>query len=269
MINDKHVHEIKNIHPTSANDDCGTGVPCRISKRVKNRTNWRWICCNGIYIEILKIIVSTLKAEFELYIVEDNQFGKYKDGKWDGMISAVHSKNADIALHQLNVIRKRFTAVDFTFPLTTSPTTLGIVRHKFAPKYDAVNWSFISYLERDFVGAIIATTLLLIVFLVVAESALKKPFFNLRYPSRESMSYVTGVLLQKEVGAKLAETWPSQVAALVFACGTTVLIGTYTAKLTASNIDKDVETFKGFNDYRVGLFSFTQYKAGEADRSFP
>lgn len=55
--------------------------------------------------------------------------------------------------------------------------------------------------------------------------------------------------LSFSLGGALPKLWSGQVISIVYAFGMTIAIGTYTAQLTATNVDKGSRrSFEGFND---------------------
>ena len=79
--------------------------------------------------------------------------------------------------------------------------------------------------------------------------------YRRRYPARETLSYVNGVLFQRDLGGVLPRGLPGHVVSIVYAFGMTIMIGTYTAQLTASNISIQYkERFRGFRDRKVIQF---------------
>ena len=86
------------------NGNCVIGIPCRVPSRGVNSTNWEWLCCAGLYIDIFKLLLQEFNFAFEIYVVEDGKFGLFRDGKWNGMIHDIHSKKAHVALQQVTTI---------------------------------------------------------------------------------------------------------------------------------------------------------------------
>ena len=88
---------------------------------------WVTRCCAGAYIDLFLHVVHDIKITFELYVAEDNNFGAYKNGSWNGMIGDLHRKKADVAMQQITLLAQRFKVVDYTHRIIAKSIPLGIV----------------------------------------------------------------------------------------------------------------------------------------------
>ncbi|CAJ0583945.1 unnamed protein product, partial [Mesorhabditis spiculigera] len=71
----------------------------------------------GYCIDLLHLIVDAINITYTLYEVEDGTFGSTDlNGNWNGLIGALVSGSADIALAPLSVMAERENDVDFTVP---------------------------------------------------------------------------------------------------------------------------------------------------------
>ena len=226
------------------------GLPCRIPYRQSNgsKTVWRLQCCNGVYIEILQRIMKEIKVSFELYIVEDSGWGSLNNGTWNGMIHDVITGKADIALQQLNVNPERLQFVDFTQPVATQRDYVGIVIRKENAGRSTFDWSSIQSVPMTSFFALLSVTAVVLIVIYLLENIGYRCNYNKRYSFRDSFSYVNGLLFQRDLGAVLPRRWPGQIVAIVFAYGTTILVGLFTAQLTATNITEEEFQFEGFKD---------------------
>ena len=233
------------------------GLPCRIPKRQLNGTksNWSWQCCSGVYIQILEKIVTALKVSFELYIVEDGGWGSQNNGTWTGMINDVFVGKADLALAQLNVSPQRLRAVDFTQPCATKRDALGIVIRKKSKLNSLLDWSSLQSVTITSFITLLAVTAVVLIVIFILENIAYRWQYNKSYSIRDSFSYVFGLLFQRDLGAALPRRWPGQVVAIFFAYGTAILVGLFTAQLTATNIAEEELHFEGLKDKVVCYFN--------------
>ena len=258
VLLEKFVFVVPKQVPKEGN--CLNGIPCKINARLLglsqpgNETVWKNSCCAGAYIELFLQIVQDIKINFELYVAEDNNFGACKNGSWNGMIGDIHRKKAEIAMHQITVLAQRFSVVDYTHRIIAKSIPLGIViRNGNADsQYVVINWTFIDSLNATLLIALAIATALVFFSLFLIENVGYILKYGRRYPARETLSYVNGVLFQRDLGGVLPRGLPGQVLSIVYAFGMTIMVGTYTAQLTANNISiEHKEKFKGFRDPKV------------------
>lgn len=195
---DIYVREVVGILPKA--NRCLSGVPCK-KPVIKNgkTTHWKSICCDGLHVELLKIISNILKVPFEVYQVEDNKFGTKINGEWNGMIGDVYRGKADLAMQQITVLAKRFTDIDYTYHVVAKVLPVAIVLRN-TDEYVVVNWAFISSMKWDLLLGMLVAAMVMILSLYVLENIGYSCGYNDRYPFRESLSYITGVLFQRDLG---------------------------------------------------------------------
>ncbi|CAJ0595107.1 unnamed protein product [Cylicocyclus nassatus] len=71
----------------------------------------------GYCIDLIELIREELNFTYTIYGVEDGSFGEGdQNGNWDGIIGALLSGSADIALGPISVTAERENVVDFTVP---------------------------------------------------------------------------------------------------------------------------------------------------------
>ncbi|CAJ0595108.1 unnamed protein product [Cylicocyclus nassatus] len=71
----------------------------------------------GYCIDLIELIREELNFTYTIYEVEDGSFGSVdRNGNWNGLIGALMSGSADIALAPLTVNAERENVVDFTVP---------------------------------------------------------------------------------------------------------------------------------------------------------
>ncbi|EDV24879.1 uncharacterized protein TRIADDRAFT_25025, partial [Trichoplax adhaerens] len=78
----------------------------------------------GFCIDIMDAIKEMLGLDYELYLVEDHQYGaRYDNGSWSGLIGQLVEQKADVALADLTISLIRETVADFTVPFLYSHST--------------------------------------------------------------------------------------------------------------------------------------------------
>ena len=241
------------------NDICINGIPCNVPSQNNNLTTWRMGCCSGLYVELFQLVINDINIDYQVYIVADGKFGAFKDGRWNGMIHELYTKRADIAMQQVTVLAQRFNVVDFTQRVFTERIPLGIVIRNIDSEYVVVNWSFIDSMNKSLLIAVAIASIIIFLVVFALENVGYVFKYGRRYSFRESLSYVNGVLFQRDLGGVLPRRWPGKVVSIVYAFGMTIMIGTYTAQLTASNIAiEENGRFNGFKD-KVVRFIFYIY----------
>ena len=234
------------------NDICINGIPCNVPSQSNNLTTWRMACCSGLFVEIFQLVNNDINIDYQVYIVADSAFGAFKDGKWNGMINEIYRKRADIAMQEVTVLAQRFNVVGFTHLVYPERIPLGIVIRNIESEYVVVNWSFIESMNISLLISIAIATILIFLVVFAFENVGYVFKYSRRYSFRESLSYVNGVLFQRDLGGVLPRRWPGQVVSIIYAFGMTIMIGTYTAHLTASHIDiEENGRFNGFKDKAV------------------
>ncbi|KAF7998303.1 hypothetical protein HCN44_009701 [Aphidius gifuensis] len=108
----------------------------------KEKDEWSGYC-----IDLIEEIRKILGFEYEIRLVDDNNFGSMNDdGEWNGMIKELVDKKADIALGALSVMAERENVVDFTVPYYDL-VGLSILMKK--PKAETSLFKFLTVLEND------------------------------------------------------------------------------------------------------------------------
>ncbi|GFU26535.1 lig_chan-Glu_bd domain-containing protein [Nephila pilipes] len=67
----------------------------------------------GVEAKLIKILSSKLRFDYQLFIPDDKEWGKFVNDQWTGMVGMVHRNEADIALGDLTISEPRSKAVDF------------------------------------------------------------------------------------------------------------------------------------------------------------
>lgn len=174
------------------------------------------------------------------------------------MIGEIQRRNADLAVAGLAITGERSEVVDFTVPYFEAE--MGILVKPKTAELSFVNWEFIAPLSP---------TLQIVLWLLVLGAMsvnfmfendyfflalLSKKFYKtLRlYPPDDSMIYITGVFLQREMGGRNPNQLSARVHAVCFAFAMVVVVTSYTAVLAAWSVqNQDKHPFSGSNDERV------------------
>lgn len=95
----------------------------------------------GYCIDLLSRIQEQLNFTYEIYQVPDRKFGILETtNNWNGMIGALISGEADLALGPISVIAERETQIDFTTPF------YDLVGTTILMKRDEVEYSLFKFL---------------------------------------------------------------------------------------------------------------------------
>ena len=206
------------------------------------------------------MIQKKLGFEYDLYVV--NGWGSYVNGSWNGMVGELVEGRADFALQALSIYSQRQTAVDFTGYVLTS--SYGMIRTTQDPTSNgasALDWNFITVLSPLLATAIIVSTLVAVSLTFVLENMLNWVFKkgggkkgSVYFPIREVLTYIVGLLFQRDMGGTNPRRWPGRFVALGYAGAMTVVMSAYTARITVSSISKvEKDDFKGFYSDEVSI----------------
>ncbi|GFS48594.1 putative glutamate receptor [Trichonephila inaurata madagascariensis] len=107
---------------------------------------------NGLIGQVINLVSSKLKFQYEIQKPPDNEFGvRKKDGNWTGLLGILQRKEADMVF-SIAVTEERSQVVDFSIPYTFEDATF-IVR-KPAPLIQMISKSYstclLSYLAIPF-----------------------------------------------------------------------------------------------------------------------
>ncbi|GFS53078.1 glutamate receptor ionotropic, delta-1 [Nephila pilipes] len=101
----------------------------------------------GFQGKYLEAILQGLKAQFELVVAEDREWGQLlPDGNWTGMIGKIQKDQADIAVFMMTVTELRSDVVDYSPTYTTEDMTFAIEKPGKLPKSLAFVRTFDSYI---------------------------------------------------------------------------------------------------------------------------
>jgi len=100
----------------------------------------------GFCVDLIKQLAKTVKFKYKFQLEPNGAYGKFKDGKWNGMIAELRSQQADMSAIDMSITAQRQSAIDFTMPFMN--TGVGILYKKKKPPPPNL-FSFLSPLSID------------------------------------------------------------------------------------------------------------------------
>lgn len=236
--------------------------PCLIPLD-KEGKSWEKRCCGGFLIELSLTIFEKLGYTWLLKITPDGFFGSFENCTspndyttcdWTGMINELVQDRADLALGLLTDTSQRMQVVDFTENVLT--TTIGIAIRLEQEELSFINWKFLQSLDWTLLSALPFKLILICCCLFIAERIVnKKQFHPKKYNKREAFSYGAGLTFQRDLAGKTPNFWAARIVAISYAVSLTIIMSTYMANLTATNVSLDLSNgFKGMADEKVYQF---------------
>ncbi|XP_047133072.1 glutamate receptor ionotropic, NMDA 1 [Hydra vulgaris] len=232
---------------------------CEFANNVNNQKNWIKSCCFGYTVDFLNILRARTSLKYKLYLVEDQKYGGYNSTtmKFNGMIGDIIEQKADLAIAGLTISLIRSNFVDFTSPFMA--VDLGIITALNELDNNYLNWNFIANL-----GPAPRYTLII---LFIAGYLTVYTFDNftlyrkwklgpkikefLPFKWNDCFLYITGLMFQKDLGKINPSTSGGRTTAVVFAFAFVAWTALYTASLTANQVTKPENIFKGFKDTKM------------------
>ena len=238
-------------------------LPCRkVSKDTDSPDKWTVTCCAGYLVDIGQQLFDYLGFDWTLYITPDNLYGSYTNSscfnsnfddlsqcKWNGLINELIKDRADIALGALTPTLQRVQVVDFTESILL--THLTIAYRSTPGELQFLNWKFLQSLDWTLLVSLLVTLVIVCIALFVVEFFMRKVEDSDKYPTREAFSYGAGLTFQRDLAGKTPNRWSARVIAISYAVALTIIMTTYTANLTATNISKAEINFQGLKDEKV------------------
>ena len=183
-----------------------------------------------------------------------------------GMVGDIVSGKADMAVAGLTITGARSKVIDFSVPYKDA--TMGILVMPKIVQLKFYNFEFIAPLATQLQIAlwIVVAGVVVLNFLyennlyVLSLTSIK--YKNTQYyPLYESMTYITGVTLQRDMGGKNPKRAGSRVNAIFFSFGMVIVVTTYTAILAAWSVkNQEKNPFRGSKDERVKAFCIFSLK---------
>lgn len=234
---------------------CLNSHPCSIPRTTNGTTVWIPSCCAGLVIDILMVMKKSLKFKAQIYGCPDRQYGSIVNGTWSGMVNEVLTQRADMAVQGLTANAVRSVVVDFTSPFML--TSIGIVRKRKALELPVINWEFLKMLKLDLVLGLVSSFAVVFIFLFTYENINHYVHSEGYYPTREAFSYIAGLTFQRDLAGKTPHKWSARFVAIIYAIAMTIVMTSYTANLTASNLtETSDDKFQGLKDPKVNMSLF-------------
>ena len=224
----------------------------------KNGTSWQRICCAGYLIEVGEKLFELLGYDWILYLVPDNSYGTYSnclspinstDCEWNGLVNEIYQGRAELAMAVLTSTSQRITVVDFTENILINQIAIAVKEEAEENKF--INWDFVKSLDWTLLVALLVALGLVCSMLYMFEKILNPFKHHKHYPSEEAFSYGAGLTFQRDLAGKTPNRWSSRILAIIYAVALTIIMTTYTANLTATNIIEGKNNFKGIKDEKV------------------
>ncbi|XP_057289348.1 glutamate receptor ionotropic, NMDA 2B-like [Hydractinia symbiolongicarpus] len=234
------------------NHACLVGVPCNVPRVGKNKTSWEYSCCSGMAVDLFNLIAQDLNIRFEMYIAIDGEFGGFNNGTWNGIINDVYSGKADVGIQGLTPTYERSKVVDFSVGILSSKYVV-IRRKELKKNLGFFNWTFLEPLDTLLLIAIFLSAVIIQFVLFIFENVTTWVYLSgQRFAFQEAFAYTAGLVFQRDIGGENPTSNYGRVCAICFAVTMTVVMSTYTAKLTANGINNSgVDDFKGFTDPKI------------------
>ena len=225
--------------------------------------------CFGYIVDLLMIISEELSIDFNLYITDS--IGYYSSGNVSrpnasasfGILGEVASGNALIGAGPITITKRRLKQVDFTTPFLVDDINI-ITLNEIAKTEKKSEFNMFSNLSHATQLSILAFWIASIIFVYVAENALQlvkrvstddRKYIGIRminYVFKDCILYITGLVMQRDMGAKNPGTFGGRVISILFAFGMVCITTMYTASLTYQQVvHGGFDDFKGLKDKRV------------------
>ena len=227
---------------------CSLGFLCHV---FTNNTTWLPACCDGLSTTLFDHISKELDFTYDLYITKDGKYGGFNEnGKWNGMINELLQNRADIAVCALEPTNERAKVLKFTPAFDYS--YLVFVRPVVKRTLPFMNWHFLRSIEWELAIAIIVSTAATIITLSFIENSQSLVNFKYRFPLREIMTYVFGLIFQRDLGGKNPINWSGRLTSLAYSMAMMIVMSTYTAYIAANSISNNgLDDFEGLSDKKV------------------
>ena len=232
--------------------ECSQGIRCRVPKKSSNGTVWEVSCCVGSIMDLLEKLRQDLWLSIDLHVAEDGFFGSFVNGTWNGMIGELIAGKADIAVATLTSTSKRSTVVDFG--VAFFHITLGIlVASSYADEIAFFNFTFVANVTGNFLLALLGMFISGLIILYAVENFLNRlNGLEKDYAFREAFSYLSGIAFQRDLGGGNPSQGATRAMFIVFAFGMVIAMTTYTATLTAVQVNQGNKILlNGMHDPKV------------------
>ena len=230
--------------------ECSVGKLCW-KEEFTNKTMKRIpYCCIGYSIDLLILLEKELGISTDINIA--SAYGSNENGTWSGMIGDLIRGDTDISLY-VSMTLARSKVVDFSEPYLNDD--LVLVSYAEEEEMPLFNMEVFASLSGLLWLSIFATIFVASFILILTERVrqrLERPHTSWKYTWTESISYLTGLLFQRDIGGMNPDHSGSRILSLSIAIAMMVMMSTYTAVLTANSVSVHSRiTLTGFRDPKV------------------
>ena len=196
----------------------------------------------GYAIDLIDELSMLLNFKYEIRIAKDRKYGSEQpDGSWNGMIGEVLRDEADLAIVDLTITRKREKVVDFTLPFMTTGVSILFLKPQ---KVESSLFGFLSpFTISVWIWLCLATALISMIFFLCGRLS---PYeWDNPFPCKEDLPilmnecsvknsfwFTVGSLMQQ--GSDVApKSMSTRVIGAVWYFFTLIIVASYTANLAA------------------------------------
>ena len=218
-------------------------------------------CCGGSMIDIFREIIelSNIKNYF-VYSVPDGFYGGVVSCpnnsradptkcQWNGLFNELIQNRADLAVTALTFNSDRAAVADLTEYIDLSPP--GIVRSRKTRKQPLITSDYVNVVNPDLAVTLAMTFVGLYIAVLIIEHSSNQSKKRSFYTVHEILTYLSGLTFQRDLGGRNPYFWSARIPCLMYAFGTTIIMTTYTANLTAKGVVMVESDFKELKDDRV------------------
>lgn len=196
----------------------------------------------GYAIDLIDELSLILNFKYEIRLCKDGAYGREnEDGTWNGMIGELLRDEADMAIVDLTITRKREKVVDFTLPFMTTGVSILFTKPL---KAESTLFGFLSpFTMRVWVYLVLTTALVSLIFFICGRLS---PYeWDNPFPCKEdqpilmnecsvknSFWFTVGSLMQQgsDVAPKAMST---RIIGGIWYFFTLIIVSSYTANLAA------------------------------------
>lgn len=239
-------------------DICTLGFKCKRPSYKNGTIKYKQTCCTGFVIDVFLNIMKYTGIKADLYVAADNNYGgKGSNGNWNGVIGKIVNGEADIAITTLSVTKDRLEVVNFTEFILKETVAILLTSQKASGGTFRIYSTFITpELIITLILGVLGTTMIFYSCensIYLTNHSMNKICYKEKYYTMyEAMTYIVGVVLQRDLGGINPRKLGTRVVAIFFAFAMVVFITSCTAVLTTDSIKQTEENpFLGLKDSRV------------------
>ncbi|XP_066929821.1 glutamate receptor ionotropic, NMDA 3A-like [Clytia hemisphaerica] len=269
-----HLFEVKlSISEVTGELFCEDGSYICYKSSNQSRDTWTLTCCAGINADFAASLFDSTKQNWDLYVTPDNFFGGFSNCsnpedpttcQWNGMVNELREGRADIAIAAMTMTEARLSVIDFTENILV--TKLAVALRNEQEHLPFINLKFVESLDWSLILALVVNSGILFVVMYALNHFLRyyHPRSN-KYPIKEAFSYGAGLTFQRDLAGKTPDDWSARIVAISYAVALTIIMSTYMANLTATNVLAETYSdFKVMKDQKI-LDPTPDFKYGVAD----